>query len=199
MFYDFHIHTREYSGCAESPAEEICRTAMDKGLDGIALTEHDLWWPTAEFAALRERFRRLTIIAGAEYTSTDGHFLLFLPESEKMELPSGLGVLELLPEIHAHGGIVIWAHPFRWRRTIPDWLDDAPLDGMEVASNNMDFLAQTSALEIAQGRRMMMFRNSDAHHWRMLGHYGNHLPVRLAGTDDFIGYVKCLGRGQERT
>jgi predicted metal-dependent phosphoesterase TrpH len=146
MFYDFHIHTREYSACAESPAEEICRAAMERGLDGIAVTEHDLWWPVAKLEALRKKFSDLIIIPGAEYSSPDGHFLVFLPELETAELPPGLGVLELLPEIHAHGGIVIWAHPFRWRKTIPGWLHDVALDGMEVASNNMDSLAQTSAL-----------------------------------------------------
>ena len=41
MLYDFHIHTRNYSDCSISSAEEMCLRAVEEGLAGIALTEHE--------------------------------------------------------------------------------------------------------------------------------------------------------------
>ena len=80
MLYDFHIHTREYSDCSISSAEEMCLKAVEAGLSGIALTEHDVWWPLTDIQELQHRFPQLTIMRGIEYSCPEGHFLVFLPD-----------------------------------------------------------------------------------------------------------------------
>jgi predicted metal-dependent phosphoesterase TrpH len=193
MLYDFHIHTREYSDCSISSAVEMCQRAIDSGLAGIALTEHDLWRPPSEIKELEQRFPELTIIRGMEHSCPEGHFLVFLPNPENGDIPGWCSVLDLIPLVHNYGGIVIWAHPFRFSSKRPSWLKHARPDGMEIASSNMHRQAEAMAKKIAAQRSILTFRNSDAHDAFIVGAYGNELDVRLTCVEDFITYVRQRG------
>lgn len=190
MQYDFHIHTSRYSYCARSSPEDICAKAVKTGLSGIALTEHDFWWPVSELRKLRKEFPDLKIFHGVEVDCQEGHFLVFLPNPGKGYVPESYSILQLMPEVHEQGGIIIWAHPFRFHTNMPDWLDEVQPDGIETASSNMDDQMGKSALQIAIQRKIMAFQNSDAHHIMTLGKYYNEIPVVLEHTKDFIDYVK---------
>ena len=190
MKYDFHVHTSNYSLCSRSSAASICCRAVEIGLTGIALTEHDLWWPRSELNALRNRFPDLTILQGIEYACPEGHFLVFLPHPEARPAFKAHGILNLIKEIHHQNGIVIWAHPFRFDYSFyPVWLDATELDGIEVASHNMDSPLKTLAQGLALQTGIRPFKNSDAHHVDNLGKYFNEIEVLFKDTRDFIDYV----------
>jgi predicted metal-dependent phosphoesterase TrpH len=190
MLYDFHIHTREYSDCSISSAEEMCQGAVDSGLAGIALTEHDFWRPPSEIQELQQRFPQLTIMRGMEHSCPEGHFLVFLPNPENGDIPGWCSVLDLIPLVHNYGGIVIWAHPFRFSSKRPSWLKHTQPDGMEVASSNMHREAEAMAKKNAAQRGILTFRNSDAHDAFIVGRYGNELNIHLTCVEDFITYVR---------
>jgi len=190
MLYDFHIHTCDYSDCSISSAEEMCQRAVDSGLAGIALTEHDVWWPLADIEKLRDRFPELTIIRGIEYSCPEGHFLVFLPDPENGNLPGWRSVVDLIPLVRHHGGIVIWAHPFRFSSRRPNWLIHVQPDGMEVASSNMHRQAEAKARKFAADRGIVTFHNSDAHDAFIVGKYGNELDIHLTCVEEFIDYVR---------
>ena len=197
MLYDFHIHTCEYSDCSISSAEKMCQSAVDSGLAGIALTEHDFWRPRSEIQELQQKFPQLTIMRGIEHSCPEGHFLVFLPNPENGRIPWWCSVLELIPLVHNYGGIVIWAHPFRFCSKRQGWLKHAQLDGMEIASSNMDRQAEAKARKVAADRGMLTFRNSDAHDSFIVGRYGNELDIQLASVEDFITYVRKRRPGTE--
>ena len=190
MLYDFHVHTREYSDCSISSADDMCQRALESGLAGIALTEHDVYWPLYEVQQLQRRFPGLTIIRGMEYSCPEGHFLVFLPNPENGEIPGWCSVLELIPLVHEKGGIVIWAHPFRFSSKWPRWLKHARLDGMEVASSNMHGQAEEMAKKVAAERSILTFCNSDAHHVNLIGSYYNKLEGQVTCVEEFIAYVR---------
>ncbi len=190
MLYDFHIHTREYSDCSISSAEEMCQRAVDSGLAGIALTEHDFWRPPSEIRELQQRFPELTIMRGMEHSCPEGHFLVFLPNPENGDIPGWCSVLDLIPLVHNYGGIVIWAHPFRFSPKRPNWLNHVQPDGMEVASSNMHRQAEAKARKFAAQRTILTFSNSDAHDAFIVGRYGNELDIQLNNLEDFITYVR---------
>ena len=192
FLYDLHVHTSNYSPCGRSSADEICRKAISSGLTGIALTEHDLWWPEGEFRELQAKYPDLIIFRGIEYACLDDHFLVFLPEPNCGANLRFRSISELISEVHDLGGIVIWAHPFRYDRRIPEWLQDADLDGMEVDSNNMDIRAKCLALEAARDRAYKVFQNSDAHIVDTLGRYYNDIPVLLKNLKNLINYIKLM-------
>ena len=190
MLYDFHIHTCEYSDCSISSAEKMCQSAVDSGLAGIALTEHDFWRPRSEIQELQQRFPQLTIMRGIEHSCPEGHFLVFLPNPENGRIPWWCSVLELIPLVHNYGGIVIWAHPFRFSSKRQSWLKHAQPDGMEIASSNMHRQAEAKASKVAAERAILTFRNSDAHDAFIVGRYGNELEIQLTNVEDFITYVR---------
>ncbi len=190
MLYDLHVHTSNYSRCGRSSADEMCRKAISLGLTGIALTEHDLWWPEGEFRKLQAKFPDLIVLRGVEYVCLKDEFLVFLPEPKYGTDLRFRNISELISRVHDLGGIVIWAHPFRYDRRIPEWLQYANLDGMEVDSSNMDIKAKCLALEVARDRGYKVFQNSDAHIVDTLGRYYNDIPVLLKNVKQLIRYVK---------
>ena len=190
LLYDLHVHTSNYSPCGRSSADEMCRKAISLGLTGIALTEHDLWWPEGEFRKLQAKFPDLIVLRGVEYVCLKDEFLVFLPEPNYGVALRFSNILELISSVHDLGGIVIWAHPFRYDRCIPEWLQYANLDGMEVDSSNMDIKAKCLALEVARDRGYKVFQNSDAHIVDTLGRYYNDIPVLLKNVNQLIRYIK---------
>jgi predicted metal-dependent phosphoesterase TrpH len=195
MQYDLHVHTSRYSECALSSPDAMCRTAIRQGLHGIALTEHDFWWPPIEYDQLQRRFPELTILHGVEYAVFEGHFLVFLPDPAHV-LPYGLDLLGLAAQVRRHGGILIWAHPFRYERTPPDWLSQVRLDALEVASTNMNPAVQAMARKAAHHWRIPTVTNSDAHHTGSVGAYYNDFPVKCTSNRDLINVVRALRQSQ---
>jgi predicted metal-dependent phosphoesterase TrpH len=192
MRYDLHAHTAEYSPCSAIAAEELCRLAVALGIDGIALTEHDLWRPPDELAALRTRYPELTIFAGMERSCREGHFLVFLPEGvdPRGSLPPNT-VHTLSPWTHDRGGLLIWAHPFRFEsRRIPFWLGNVPIDGIEVTSSNMSLQLSDLAESVATEYGILPLSNSDAHDAESLGRHWNEFDTDLQSVAQLIGYVR---------
>jgi predicted metal-dependent phosphoesterase TrpH len=191
MRYDFHVHTSRYSPCSQSTAEAVCRRAVEVGLTGIALTEHDAWWPAAELSQLRARFPSLAIFPGIEHACSEGHFLIFLPDASREDhavVPRSIS--DLAAWVHALGGFVIWAHPFRFGRTwFPLWVDRVELDGIEVASSNMDGRSRRLAAEVADRKGWRALQNSDAHHADILGQFGNTILDLLRTNADLIRHL----------
>ena len=175
--YDFHVHSAPRSPCAHSTAEALCRAALDRGLAGLALAEHNVWWPARDLDRLRQRFPGLAVLGGIEVSCQGDHFLVFVPEGRAFETAAHGTVAALARAVHERGGTLVWAHPFRFDARIPPWFPGAWIDGLEVASSNMDGAASERALRCAADRRLCAFRNSDAHHVSMVGRFANRLPV----------------------
>jgi len=168
----------------------MCREAIKMGLSGIALTEHDRWWPRFKLERLRTAFPDLTIFRGIECSATEGHFLVFLPEDASVEEIGPGSLKRLVPKVRDLGGIVIWAHPFRYDRSIPSWLGSVPLEGIEVASTNMDEKATHLSLEVARAHGMVGLENSDAHDTNSIGVYRNAFSGRLKDNTELVEYVR---------
>jgi predicted metal-dependent phosphoesterase TrpH len=99
---DLHVHTvRSYDG--HTRIEDLPKIIRAKGLDGLAVTEHN------NFNPLKFENDDVLIVPGIEISSLDGHVI-------------GLGVHEVIParlpadetiqRIHQQGGIAIIPHPY---------------------------------------------------------------------------------------
>lgn len=108
MKIDFHLHSNASSDCASKP-EDIIAWAHRKGLDGLALTNHDNINGFEEVHRLA-RMSGITLIPAVEISAGRGtHYLVyFTPEP-----PLPKNDLELIAEVHRRGGIVGVAHPYR--------------------------------------------------------------------------------------
>ncbi|MEA4920756.1 MAG: PHP-associated domain-containing protein [Clostridiaceae bacterium] len=163
---DLHVHS-DRSPDGRSNISEIIKAAEAKGLDGIALSDHDL---------LSEgKNGNLIIIPACECSTTDGHilgyFLLDLPtvlKGQSGRLPSAK---EAIDEIHRLGGLAVWAHPYEKAVNISQEMASMA-DGIEAANSRACFKnrnANIMAQKLAQTLGKPSYGGSDAHHKSEVG------------------------------
>jgi len=115
MKYDLHTHTNYsrhwlFGIDALGTPEQMIKAAIKKGLDGIAVTDHDnVKGSLKAKEAARRIGRDFSIITGAEISSKFGHILgLGITENVRPDL----SVEETVEKIHDLGGIAVAAHPY---------------------------------------------------------------------------------------
>jgi predicted metal-dependent phosphoesterase TrpH len=145
--------------------------ASEVGLEALVFTEHNLIWPADELAALQERFPRVKLLRGVEITTDTGDDFLIYGIPQAGLFRRGMPIRELLALVRVHQGVVVLAHPYRYASTVPTILDEQPVDGVEVLSNNI--LSHHQPRAEALGRRLGAFfvAASDGHHVDSLGLY----------------------------
>jgi hypothetical protein len=137
--------------------DEIVRAARARGLNAVAVTDHDVTLTDAP------SYDGFLIIPGCEFSTEHGHLLgLFLREP----IPK-LPFAETVDAIHAQGGLAVLAHPFERSRDAKR-LEPlvGMLDGVEVRNGRAERKirdANTLALDFAQAHGMRQFAGSDAH------------------------------------
>src|SRR5207244_9500446 len=102
---DLHVHTTASSDAHTRPDELVPR-GKDRGLDGLAITDHNV--------LARDVPSALLIIPGIEVSSRDGH-IIGLGVSDT--IPRGLSADETILQIKRLGGVSIVAHPYDFLRS----------------------------------------------------------------------------------
>jgi len=117
---DLHVHTR-YSRCSSLSPERIEPIALQRGIDVVAITDHNTMQGARAVAFCSSRIK---VIVGEEIRTTQGELIgYFLNE----EIPAGLSPQETIAEIRRQGGLVSVPHPFdrlRSSRLQPDALSE---------------------------------------------------------------------------
>src|SRR3990172_5797006 len=110
MRFDLHIHSN-YSSDSGLSVDDIIRRAVEKGLDGIAICDHNT--VTGSYHA-RKRVRELDlpliVLPGSEVSTTAGHLIVL---GIRDNIPPGLTPQETIGIVRQKGGVVIAAHPFK--------------------------------------------------------------------------------------
>ncbi|HEX6128544.1 MAG TPA: PHP domain-containing protein [Candidatus Limnocylindria bacterium] len=169
-FADFHIHTR-FSRDSILSEEKFIRTALDRGLTHVAVTNHN---NVEGAAAVRDKVAelglddRLHVILGEEVSTADGEVVgLFLQRT----IPRGLSADETADAIHEQGGLVSIPHPFdpfrgsHIRREPLERLAEAgKIDMVEVFNSRVTFQRHNQeAAEFAARNRIPGIACSDSH------------------------------------
>jgi predicted metal-dependent phosphoesterase TrpH len=103
---DFHAHTRFSDGFL-SPFDLVLQ-AERRGLDVLAVTEHNITFPAFMARWFSRRVGGPTILIGEEVTTRRYH-LHGVGLTQRLDASAPLA--EVLAEIHRQGGIAIAAHP----------------------------------------------------------------------------------------
>src|SRR5215472_11685323 len=129
---DLHVHTSRSSD-AKTPPELIPSLVKERGLDGLAITDHNI--------LSHDSSPEIVILPGMEISSIDGH-IIGLGVSEPV--PRGLSGDETIRKIREFGGISIIVHPYDLLRSAvrPHILKERP-DLIEVI-NSSSFLRTIS-------------------------------------------------------
>lgn len=122
---DLHVHTC-YSPDAVTPLKEVVTYSKKRGLDGVAITDHDTL-----AGALKLQNSDLIVIPGIEITTLGGHLLAL---NVTTLIPAKLGINETIQRIHEAGGIAVAAHPTLFYKSAPIQ-QTASYDAIEVINS----------------------------------------------------------------
>lgn len=100
---DLHVHTR-YSYDSLITSEELVFYAKKRGLDGVAITDHDRIDGALKIAKETDFF----IVHGIEVSTSEGHVIGL---NVQEQIPKKLSVDETVDRIHEVGGIAVACHP----------------------------------------------------------------------------------------
>ncbi len=168
MKIDLHCHTY-YSHDAVSSPEQIIRQALKKGLDGVAITDHETTAGWEEALNVGSELG-IKIVLGEEIKTNKGDVLaLFIKERIDGKNKDARWVIN---EIKKQGGIAIIPHPChgteRFKDDLKKYLDI--IDGIEVFNGRLPFsLPDKMALDFAKKNNLAMTAGSDAHYYRGVG------------------------------
>ncbi len=156
---DLHVHS-DASLDGRSGLDELAQAARKRGLDAIAICNHNRFTLTAP-----EEREGVLLLPGCEFSTKTGHVLaLFCKEyvDPTGKLPE---LSEAVKTIHDLGGIAVIAHPFT--RADKDREKEAEcLDGAEAANSRAFFhnkRANEMASEFAARHALIKTGGSDAH------------------------------------
>ncbi|MFX1296397.1 MAG: CehA/McbA family metallohydrolase [Promethearchaeota archaeon] len=195
--FDLHIH----STCSRhklwgvdglNSPQQIVETAINIGLDGIALTDHNtIKGGQKAIRYVKEKKLPLLIIPGAEIRSNTGD-ILALGINE--EIPSKLSVLETIDVIKEQGGIAIAAHPYKYNSRLGKLLRNSPIHSqfaaIEVFNSNIKKDANDKASHLADELSMPGVAGSDAHYIMNIGNGITCLDIDNLSLDDFLNAIK---------
>ncbi len=97
---DLHVHTVRSSD-AHTKREDLPAIIKSKGLDGVAVTEHNVFDPV--------KFDNAIILPGVEISSRDGHIIAL---GIREMIQPGLSADDTIQRIHDQDGVAIVPHPY---------------------------------------------------------------------------------------
>ena len=211
--YETHLHTREASACASASGAEQARRYKELGYDGIFVTDHFFNGNTCihEYTDWADRVHQfcagyrnakeegdrigLKVFFGFEYCH-DGADLLVYGTDEQWLIDNPdvmeINVYDFCDKIHAMGGFIVHAHPFREAgylreiKLLPMWVDAVEAhncgNAAQVMNDRAMWFAEQFGLPVSAG--------TDNHHLWAERISGVMTEKPLMAPQDYIDAVK---------
>ena len=215
--YETHMHTVEGSACGRSTGKEMIRAYKEAGYTGVFVTDHffngncavdrSLSWEekVEQFCKGYENAKEegdkigLDVFFGFEYCVDAADFLVYnlskewllkYPDIDKWEPRKAFA------QMHADGGFIVHAHPFRERDYINHiHLFPRDVDGVEILNGGQ--LREPWMNERAKIYAMMyelpVTSGSDSHFAGGLPGCGVEMADRIK---EPVDYLKCMRAGE---
>jgi predicted metal-dependent phosphoesterase TrpH len=180
MQYDLHVHS-SYSFDCKSDVGAVIRTARDRGLDGVAIVDHDTVEGGVEGMALAPH--GFLVIPGMEINTEIGDLVgLFLKDKVGAERDPHA----FIAGVHAQGGIVFMPHPLRYGHPLDESVlsEIDALEGFNARSARVRRVdpkyGEPGIRALAEGYRLPTIAGSDAHVLRHIGRGRTIIPAQTA-------------------
>jgi predicted metal-dependent phosphoesterase TrpH len=191
MVIDLHNHTSIYSPCSIISPDKLVQCAVDSGLDGIAITEHDILWPIEKQAELQERFAgNITLFFGVELNMDIGHVLAF-----GLDDMSGISYSwqDTFENLERDSVALVWAHPFRWglnRNLQPDDPLFSMFDAIEYYNGNLSINDNRVTETVLGNAGYRLTGGSDTHSSEMAGLFATRFYEPVNNSEDLVEQLK---------
>jgi predicted metal-dependent phosphoesterase TrpH len=219
--YETHCHSSQCSRCGRSTSQELVRAYFEAGYTGLVLTDHFIHGNTAVDRNLpwKEQMQcyydayldackaaeglDFDVIFGIEHAYGDGKevliygidlpFLLSNPDIPELTLD------ELVARVHAYGGIVVQAHPYRDRSYVNMSVEPRAdiVDGIEVYNVYNKPGEDKKALALSAQKDYILTCGGDIHTAAdpNIGAAGILLPRRVHDEKEFVAALKQRSHG----
>jgi predicted metal-dependent phosphoesterase TrpH len=180
---DLHVHTT-YSHDSVITPKDLIFYAKKRGLDGVAVTDHDRIDGALKIAKETD----FLIVPGIEISSLNGH-IIGLNVDELV--PAKLSVDETLDRIHDAGGIAVACHPVTFFKESLKGRISSRFDAVEVINSSsfpFNYSVRRSG-EIASRLGIARVAGSDAHYGPEIG-YAYTLVNAESKVDEVVNAVR---------
>lgn len=186
MIFDLHVHTT-HSPCSRLELAEIIRQAGSRGLDGVAITDHNSMAIRHEVAeGIQDN--GFCLLFGMEYDTQDGDFLLFGPFED---LKPGLSSRDLLQIVSGRQGVAIGAHPCREGRSLNrNVLEQNACRIVEGLNGRNSEEENRKVQYLAKRYPLFLCGGSDAHSPDELGCSATRFEDKITSRQDLINALK---------
>jgi predicted metal-dependent phosphoesterase TrpH len=186
---DLHVHS-DRSPDGRAAVDRLVAAAVERGLDGFALTDHNTVTGHSRLADLAREHPRLVLVPGVEVSTEEGHLLAFGIDQAP---PPRRPVDETIDWIVSRGGTPVLAHPFRRPHGVGGVVAArARVPALETLNGHNGPRANARSARLAASRALGATGGSDAHDAREVGRAWTVFP---AGTDTVGRVIDALGRG----
>jgi len=158
LIVDLHIHSK-YSPDSTVEPKTILKVAKERGLQGVAVTDHNTIRGGLETLKINNDPRFLVIV-GSEIETDDKEDIIGLFLTKEIQ---STRTKEVIKEIKEQGGIVLWAHPYReGKNLLPSNLIKS-VDVIEGFNAKTYESQNLSAQQLAERYHKPVVGASDAH------------------------------------
>jgi predicted metal-dependent phosphoesterase TrpH len=194
MMIDMHVHTVA-SGDSLIAAEDLIEHALDLGLDGICITEHDCYQTSAVVEEFAEG-TSLKVFRGVEVMTSSGHMLVYgvADDDWKDYLRQHQGNAQRLVDyVRSIDGVVVPAHPFDpakpgIRGAVPTLAGVFAIEGFNGQAEAADNI---KAQELGRRLNLQSVGGSDAHSLFELGRCVTEFTNDVSTMTDLITELKA--------
>ena len=169
--------------------EEMIKTAIKKGLNGLAITDHNNVKGSLVAEKIAKGYKGIKIITGSEIKTNSGEIIGM---GIRENVPVFLSIEETIEKIHDLGGIAVAPHPFGnylFRKCVKE--NALKADAIEVFNATLTKAANNKALILSKKFKTGKSAGSDAHSINEVGNAGivcsNPLEDILKGKVEIFG------------
>ncbi len=189
MKIDLHVHSSERSGCARDTEDEMIKSAVAFGLDGLFFTDHKRHISGERLLELNTRHAPFKIFRGIELHVKEQDIVVLGLASPELEEDENWDYASLRAFVLERGGFMILAHPFRYR-PVPDEFFVNPPDAVEIKSKNIIPENESLITEAARRMRRPLVCVSDAHASEDVGLYHIETPGAASSEEDVLSSLR---------